>query len=61
MKKLKAIWYILESKGFYIITNRGACFNLPAHKEVLEAMQDEIAELDMHLDDLIIDLTLEEN
>jgi hypothetical protein len=60
MRKLKSILLILFSGGYYVVANRGTSFNLPKHKELLEAMQDELEALDIHLEELISEIILEE-
>ena len=58
--RLKSIFLILIARSYYVISDKGASFELPLVKDVLEALQDEIEQVDLYVEDLITDIILEE-
>lgn len=58
--KLKSIYLILTAHSYYIISNKGASFDLPNIREALEALQDELEDMERYIDDMITDLILAE-
>lgn len=58
--KLKSMWLVLIARSYYIISDKGAEFELPERRDVLEALQDELEGMDRYLEDMITDLILEE-
>lgn len=62
MNRLKSIYLILIliSNAYYIISDKGAAFKLPEYRPALEALQDELENMDIYLEDMITDLILEE-
>lgn len=58
--KLKSIYLILFSSAYYVVSEKGASFDLPRHRGLLEALQDELEDMDKWVEELITDLILEE-
>lgn len=58
--KLKSIYLILVATSYYIISDKGASFELPEYRDVLEALQDELEDMERYVDDMITDLILAE-
>lgn len=60
MVKLKTLILLLFSSSYYVVTNKGTAFGLPRHRQLLEALQDELENLDRYVEDTIMELILEE-
>ena len=60
MNKLRAIYLILSTKAFFILSEKGVASRLPLDREMLEIIQEEVESFDMWLGHLIDDITLEE-
>lgn len=58
--KLKSIFLILIAHSYYVISDKGASFELPEYRPALEALQDELESMDIHLEDRINDMILAE-
>lgn len=60
MNKLKAIWLLLTSKGFFLMADKGVASMLPLNRETMEEVQEEVVKFDDWLEDQINDLILQE-
>ena len=58
--KLKSIYLILFSSAYYVISNKGSSFELPRHRGLLEALQEELEQVDNWVEELVTEMILEE-
>jgi hypothetical protein len=59
-QRLISIYLVITARAYYVISNKGASLELPEERPVLEALQDELDDMDRYLEDTIMELILEE-